>query len=165
MAAVSICSDFGVIKLLQSCLILCDPMDCSLPGSSVHRILQARILGWIAVPSSRESSDPGIEPASLMSPALAGRFFTTGTIWEAQFFFNNCCSLNGWRSFSASCDGSHSQKAECSGLKQAVHLELSYIFDNICVVRPHGLVRGILQVRILAWVAFPFFRGSSQPRD
>ena len=37
----------------QSCLTLCDPMDCSLLGSSVHGILQARILEWIAMPSSR----------------------------------------------------------------------------------------------------------------
>ena len=43
-------------KLLQSCLTLCDPMDCSLPGSSVHGILQARVLEWVAVPSSKGSS-------------------------------------------------------------------------------------------------------------
>ena len=42
-------------KSLQSCLTLCDPMDRSLPGFSVHRILQARILGWVTMPSSRES--------------------------------------------------------------------------------------------------------------
>ena len=40
-------------KSLQSCLTLCNPMDCSPPGSSVHGILQARILGWVATPSSR----------------------------------------------------------------------------------------------------------------
>ena len=40
----------------QSCPILCDPMDCSLPGSSVHGILQARILKWVVIPSSRGSS-------------------------------------------------------------------------------------------------------------
>ena len=45
-------------KLLQSCPTLCDPMDCSLPGSSVHGILQARILEWVAMPSSRASSRP-----------------------------------------------------------------------------------------------------------
>ena len=45
-------------KTFQSCPTLCDPMDCSLPSSSVHGILQARILGWVAVPSSRESSLP-----------------------------------------------------------------------------------------------------------
>ena len=40
-------------QLLQSCLTLCNPTDCSPPGSSVHGILQARILEWVAVPSSR----------------------------------------------------------------------------------------------------------------
>ena len=42
----------------QSCPTLCDPMDCSLPGSSVHGIPQAIILEWITMPSSRESSQP-----------------------------------------------------------------------------------------------------------
>ena len=46
-------------KSLQSCLTLCSPMDCSLPGSSVQGILQARILEWVAMPSSRGSSRPG----------------------------------------------------------------------------------------------------------
>ena len=45
-------------KLLQSCLTLHDPLDCSPPGSSVHGILQARILEWVAMPSSRGSSWP-----------------------------------------------------------------------------------------------------------
>ena len=39
-------------KLLQSCLTLCNPMNCTPPGSSVHGILQARMLAWIAMPSS-----------------------------------------------------------------------------------------------------------------
>ena len=43
-------------KSLQSCPTLFDPMDCSPPGSSVHAILQARILKWVAMPSSGESS-------------------------------------------------------------------------------------------------------------
>ena len=45
----------------------CDPMDCSLPGSSVPGILQARILDWVAISFSRDLPDPGIEPES---PAL-----------------------------------------------------------------------------------------------
>ena len=49
---------------------LCDPMDCSPPDSSVHGILQARILGWVAVPASRGSSNPGIKSASPAAPAL-----------------------------------------------------------------------------------------------
>ena len=45
-------------------------MDYSPPGSSVHRILQARILEWVAMHPSRDLSDPGIEPMSPVSPAL-----------------------------------------------------------------------------------------------
>ena len=44
------------VLVTQSCLTLCDPMDCSLPGSSVHGFLQARILEWVAIPFSRRSS-------------------------------------------------------------------------------------------------------------
>ena len=64
-------------KSLQSCPTFCDPMDCNPPGSSAHGILQARILEWIAMPfpSPGDLPDPGVEPTSLMSPALAGRFF------------------------------------------------------------------------------------------
>ena len=42
----------------KSCLNLCDSMDCSPPGFSVHGILQARIVEWVAIPSSRGSSQP-----------------------------------------------------------------------------------------------------------
>ena len=67
-------------KSLLSCLTLCSPVDCSLPGPSVHGILQARILEWVAMLSSRGSSLLGIELASLTSPALVASFF---------FFFLN----------------------------------------------------------------------------
>ena len=44
------------VLVAQSCLTLCDPMNCSPPGSSVHEILQARLLDWVAISFSRESS-------------------------------------------------------------------------------------------------------------
>ena len=53
---------------------LCNPADCSPPGSSVHRILQGRILEWLAISSPGDLPNPGME---CWSPALAGRFFTT----------------------------------------------------------------------------------------
>ena len=53
-------------KSLQLCPTLCNPIDGSPPGSSVHGILQARTLEWVAT-SPRDLPDPGIEPAS---PAL-----------------------------------------------------------------------------------------------
>ena len=64
----------------QSCPTLCDSMDCSPPGSSVHRILRV----FLPFPSLQDLPDPGIEPVSLMSPALAGRFCIPHATWEAQ---------------------------------------------------------------------------------
>ena len=61
---------------------LCNPMDCSLPGSSVHGVFQAQILEWVALSSSRSRPDPGIKPASPASPVLVGRSFTTSAPWE-----------------------------------------------------------------------------------
>ena len=55
----------------QFCLILCDPMAGSLPGSSVHGIFQARILEWVAISASRALPDPETESMSLVSPTLA----------------------------------------------------------------------------------------------
>ena len=55
-------------------VLLCNPMDCSPPGSSVHGILQARILEWVAVPSSRGSSPPRDRPPVF---CVAGGFFIT----------------------------------------------------------------------------------------
>ena len=48
----------GKSEVAQSCLTLCDPMECSLPGSSVHGIFQARVLEWVAISFSRGSSQP-----------------------------------------------------------------------------------------------------------
>ena len=59
----------------------CDPRNCSLPGSSVYEISQARILEWVAIPSPGAPPDPGIEP---MSSALAGRFFTAESLGKPE---------------------------------------------------------------------------------
>ena len=57
--------------LAQSCATLCDPGDCSPPGSSVHGILQARTLELVAISFSRVFPNPGIEPESLALQADA----------------------------------------------------------------------------------------------
>ena len=57
-------------KLLQLCLTLCDPMDCSPPGSPVHGILQARILEGLSCLPLGDLPDLGIEPAAPAAPAL-----------------------------------------------------------------------------------------------
>ena len=71
----------------QSCLTLCDPMNCGLPGSSVHGMLQARILGWVAISFSRGSSRPrdGIQVSR-----IASKLFT---IWATRGDLINYVSL------------------------------------------------------------------------
>ena len=66
-----------LVLSLQSCLTLCDAMDHSLPGSSVQGILQARVLEWVVIPSTRDLPNPGIKPTSPVSPAMADGLFTT----------------------------------------------------------------------------------------
>ena len=61
------------------------PHDCGPPGPSVHGILQARILEWVAFPLPGDLPDPGIELVSPTSPALAGRFFTNAPTWKPFF--------------------------------------------------------------------------------
>ena len=58
----------------QLCLTFCDAMDCSPPGSSVHGVLQAKMLEQVAIAPPGDLPNPGIEPISFVSPALAGKF-------------------------------------------------------------------------------------------
>ena len=67
--------------VVQSYLTLCDPMDCSLPGSSVHGIVQARILEWVSMPSSRGSSQPRDR---IQISLIEGGVFTVWATREAR---------------------------------------------------------------------------------
>ena len=79
------------VLVTQSCLTLCDPMDCSPPGFSVHETLQARILEWVAISFSRGSSQPRDQ---IQVSCIAGRYFA---IWATRetlapdSFFVFCC--------------------------------------------------------------------------
>ena len=68
--------------MLQLCPTLCNPMDCSPLGFSVHGILQARILEWVAISFSRDLPDPGMEPRS---PALQADALTSEPTKEAPY--------------------------------------------------------------------------------
>ena len=73
-------------------------MDCSPPGSSVHGIFQAGYWSGLPFPPPGDLPDPGLEPTSPVSPALAGGFFYHCTIWEAPFIYTSVytdCSLPG----------------------------------------------------------------------
>ena len=80
---------YGGVKVLvdQLCLTLCDPLDCILLSSSVHRILQARILEWVAIPFSRDLPDPGVEPRS---PALQADSLPSEPLGKPHFMSVLC---------------------------------------------------------------------------
>ena len=71
----SLVSSLCAHLVAQSCPTLCDPLDCSLPGSSVHGIFQGRILEWVAISSSRGSSQPRDWTCFSCVSCIAGRFF------------------------------------------------------------------------------------------
>ena len=124
-------------KLLQSCLTLCDPMDCSPLGYPVHGILQARILEWVAMPCSRRSSRSRDRTYTLHwqmgSLPLAPPYVLTIHSLITLILWNEV----KWKSLSC----------------------------VLLFATPWTVVHGILQARMLEWVVFPFSRGSSQPRD
>ena len=117
---------------------LCGPMDCSLPSSSVHGTFQARILQWGANSIPGNLPDPRIKPRPLAYPALAGRLFTAGATWEAA-----------------------SPKCVCVLVAQSCPT----LCNPMGCSQPSSTVHEILQARVLEWVAIPFSRGSSWPRD
>ena len=78
-------------KSLQSCLALHNPMDCSLPSSSIHGFSSQEYWSGLPFPSPEELLSPGVQPVSLASPALAGGFFITSSTWEAPRKPHCCC--------------------------------------------------------------------------
>ena len=75
---------FILAQSLQLCPTLCNHTGYSLPGSSVRRIHEARILEWVAMPSSRASSWPRDWTRDFCISCTAGRFFTHWGTWESQ---------------------------------------------------------------------------------
>ena len=86
----------AVCVVTQSWLTLCDAMDCSPSGSSVHGILQARILEWIAMPSSRDLPNPGMEPRfpKLQKDSLP---FEPGFLTKVAFFGSLSILVSFWQ--------------------------------------------------------------------
>ena len=116
-------------KSLQSCPTLCDPMDCSLPDSSVHGILQAKILEWVAMPSSRGSSQP-VRLGQAGSSPLAPPSGTSEPQGEPQV-----------RAAAAAAKLLQSCPTLC---------------DPIDGRPPGSPIPGILQARTLEWIAISF---------
>ena len=163
---------------------LCDPMDYSPPGSSVHGIFQARILEWVAISSSRGSYPPRDWTGISCVSCMAGGFFTRWTIWEAQVLI--FLRSQPWRLFNqpltSKLDKSHNyspcrwhmlrQEKDMIGWTWGKTQNLKSLQDVIYLLSRVGLscdpvnptrlsVHEISQARILEWVAISFSRGSS----
>ena len=111
-------------------------MDYGMPGSSVHGILQARILEWVAIPFSRGSSWPWDWTRVF---CIAGRFFM---VWATREAHRMCLCVS------------------------VLVVQLCLTLCNSTDCSPSGSsVHGICQARILEWVAIPFSRGSFWLRD
>ena len=78
------------VLVAHSCLTLCDPMDCSLSDSSIHWIIQARVLEWLAIPFYRRPS----KPRNQTWVSQAGRFFNVWATWEAWCVIINNYTYN-----------------------------------------------------------------------
>ena len=82
------------MKVAHLCPTLCNPMDCSLPGSSVHGILQARILEWTAIPFYRGCSQPTDQ---IQVSRIADGFFTISANREALEHWRGLCRVMSCR--------------------------------------------------------------------
>ena len=87
-------------EVTQLCPTLCDPMDCRLPGSSVHGIFQARILEWTAISFPRGSSQPGIKFGSptLWADALPSKPPEKAVVTAyLTYMHSTSCKMSGWK--------------------------------------------------------------------
>ena len=119
-------------------------MDCSLPGSSVHGILQDSILEWGAMPSSRGSSQPR-NPTHI---SLAGGFFITSATWKAIKIMTRDEFYMEWQD-------SYSYDITAAAAAKSLQ-SCPALCDPIDGSLPGSPVPGILQARTLEWVAISF---------
>ena len=91
-------------QLLQPCLTLCDPMDCSLQDFSVHGILQARILEWVAMPSSRGSSQTRDRTwVSCIAGGFLMHWATRKALWNPVRFGKSWFGVSFWEWLGSGC--------------------------------------------------------------
>ena len=133
------------VLVAQSCLTLCHPMDSSPPGSSIHGILQARVLEWVAISFSRCLVNTFKEHYCTRSWMNEGNLRQS---FSATMFLGQ----GGHTEHLGAC--SHSVTKLCPTLCNPVNCS-----------PPGSSVHGISQARILEWVVISFYGRSSQPRD
>ena len=144
----------------SSRLTLGNPKDCSPPGSSVHEILQARILEWGVVPSSRGTSQLRDGICIFYVSCIVGVFFTTGATWEAQKLHTLLqCILKLQNKLNTVAKVILEKFRNLSPTwKLHVLVKVTQLCPTLCDPMEYT-VHGILQARILEWVAISFSPG------
>ena len=112
----------------QSCLRVCNPVDCSLPGSSAHGIFQARILEWVAISSSRGSSRPWDQTLVSCISCIGRWIHHHCTTWETPFAYLDRCKLHA-----------HIVLTVCLRLLSVLQISCCSIAKSSPTLRPHGL--------------------------
>ena len=148
------------VLVVQLCLTLCDPVDCSLPGSSVHGILHARILEWVAVPYDPAFPLLGTYPeelktrtqASTCTPVFIATLFTVVKWWQPP----KCPSAEEWINemwYVYVCITTLCSFCMCAQLGLTLCSVLSHpvVFDSSWpqILQLSSSVHGIFQARIL----------------
>ena len=123
-------------SVAQLCPTLCDPMDCSLPSSSLSMGYSQEYCDGLPFPIPGDLPNPGIKPTSLASPALTGGVFTIALLGKPHI-------------------ESESEVAQ----------SCPTLCDPMACSLPGFSVHGIFQARILEWITIFFSRRSSRPRD
>ena len=116
---------------------LCDPRDCSPPGSSSHGIFQARILEWVAISSSRGSSQPRNSTHSSYTSCIAGGFFTTEPPGKSKASWS--CNQSHETVHSASGNNEHRYYHQPSPLTPLRALCLSQTLHNALMSQRHSM--------------------------
>ena len=140
----------------QSCPTLCDSMDCSPPGSSAHGIFLARILEWVAISSSRGSPRPRNRNCVFCDSCIAGRFFTSESPGKSRYYLY-VVSNTKWYKWTYSQSRNWLTDLEIKLKVAAKSLQSCRTLCNPIDGSPPGSpVPGILQARVLEWVAIAF---------
>ena len=143
-------------SVAQSCLTLCDPIDCSLPDASVRGIIQARILEWLPFPS----------PMHVCMLSHFSHVWFCATLWTAAHqapLSTGSSRQEYWSGLPFPSPPCHSAIAAAAAAKS---LQSCLTLCDPMDYSPSGSsFHGIFQARILEWLPFFFFRGSSQPRN
>ena len=153
-------------SVIQSCLTLCEPLDYSLPGSSVHGISQARYWSGLSFPTSGDLPNPGIEPNV---GVLAGRFFITES-FSFTTEFSSVQSLSRVRLFATPLIAARQASLPITNSQSSLRLtsiESVMPSSHLILCRPllFLFVHGVLKARILKWFVIPFSSGPHSVRS